>query len=738
VSIPRILSSLSLVLLVVGCGAVDDAAESQAPPAGPSQARFPITDAEGRWIGSIPFESVRLDRVSWQPLRRGAVAVVHHGREGGSSLFQVDGNAPQLLLRTRQGESISTPVPAPNDRGFAYVIERAPRWTGTKGRSALQFGGEVWHQDERGRAQRISAVDDAARVLGWLDPTTLVITRYRPGDLPEQRPFRIHVDSGHVDPIAPAVDEPHAYSFEMSGSQLLYATSDAPVSTLPSSDMELAVVSVDLLNEHRVVHAVERGVLPSSFALDADGRRLSYVAEGTQERRSIDLDSGHMTIVDDRRVVHPAPDNPLPFSGLLMPYVHQVYDTPNEFNGHWACGPTSTLMAILHFGRLDPWPVTVDIPTPHESPFGAYIARTYTAYGTTFDRMQTDASGSAAHGAYGWCTEEGAAWAWRMQDYAEKHELATEFDDAATFAELEAATAAGKVVALSTNLTSAGHIITVKGTTAAGELIVNDPYGDRNAGYMNYEGEDVTYTFAEVIPKWFITVYANGPTYAATLVESEFPSAMVGGESATVTLTYRNDGTMPWDGSTMLGTTEPRDRDSVFYTSGQWVEVHRPAAVSESVYPGSETTISFALTAPEVCESTTYLESFNLVQEGVVWFSDEGGPDDDALTMSIEVTPIPGACEDAGAAGAGGEGGDGGSGGSGGSDSGGSDSGGSTAEGGAGAAGGSAVPSTTYKSEEADGCACRAGAGRTPSTWGWLVAIAVGWMGRRRRRGISP
>ena len=98
-----------------------------------------------------------------------------------------------------------------------------------------------------------------------------------------------------------------------------------------------------------------------------------------------------------------------------------------------------------------------------------------------------------------------------MQDYAERHDLKTAFADVATFAKLKAATDAGRPVALSTNLTSAGHIITVKGTTSDGKLIVNDPYGNRNKGYMNYKGEDVIYTFGEVIAKWFVTIWSTTP-----------------------------------------------------------------------------------------------------------------------------------------------------------------------------------------------------------------------------------
>jgi len=245
----------------------------------------------------------------------------------------------------------------------------------------------------------------------------------------------------------------------------------------------------------------------------------------------------------------PAPLPP-PEQQLSMPYIHQVYDTPNEFNGHWACGPTSTLMAIQHWSRLEKWPITVDVPYSHTSDYGAYVSRVYTAYGTTFNRYQDDASGNPAAGAYGWCTDGGAAWAWRMQDYAKRHQLLSDFDGSSTFGEVQSALDQGRVVVLSTGLTSAGHIITVKGYTSDGRLITNDPYGDKNRGYMNYYGEGAVYTWAQVDSPWFITVYSDQP---AEIDDAEFVSETVPdgthflpGEKFVKSWTLRNTGNTTW------------------------------------------------------------------------------------------------------------------------------------------------------------------------------------------------
>ena len=91
----------------------------------------------------------------------------------------------------------------------------------------------------------------------------------------------------------------------------------------------------------------------------------------------------------------------------------------------------------------------------------------------------------------------GAAWASRIQDALTKHQLKNKFYGTATFAEIKAAidkgqypiptttvplfdtATAGHLIILSTQLTSAGHLILVRGyTDSPQQLIVNDPWGD--------------------------------------------------------------------------------------------------------------------------------------------------------------------------------------------------------------------------------------------------------------------
>lgn len=34
---------------------------------------------------------------------------------------------------------------------------------------------------------------------------------------------------------------------------------------------------------------------------------------------------------------------------LDVPYIHQTYDTPDDFNGSWACAPTSAVAVLAYY-----------------------------------------------------------------------------------------------------------------------------------------------------------------------------------------------------------------------------------------------------------------------------------------------------------------------------------------------------------------------------------------------------
>ncbi len=149
-----------------------------------------------------------------------------------------------------------------------------------------------------------------------------------------------------------------------------------------------------------------------------------------------------------------------------------------------------------------------------------------------------------------------------------------------------------------------------------------------------------------------LAALANGGSFAATLDGVDLPATVLAGETFGVTVTYTNSGGETWDGSTMLGTSVPRDRDSAF-ASATWISANRAAAVTGSVPPGATYAFELELVAPSA--PGAYVENFALVQESVTWFADAGGPADDAVHLAIQV--VEGGSASAGAGGSPGDGG---------------------------------------------------------------------------------
>jgi lysozyme len=251
------------------------------------------------------------------------------------------------------------------------------------------------------------------------------------------------------------------------------------------------------------------------------------------------------------------------------------------------------------------------------------------------------------------------------------------------------------------------------------------------------------------------TTSSDGGTtdyYAATYVSQSWPLAttsmtMTTCQTTAATLTLKNTGTKAWDTNTRIGTTQPRDRVSVF-ADATWVSDDRAAQVTGTVAPGDTYEFKFDFHAPPT--PGTYQEFFGVVEDGVAWFSDpgQGGPADDDIEANITVTSGPTNCTadpgvpDGGAVTS-------------------SDGGGETSEGGvpasdasaddAGPAPGGDDAGTTLPSIDGGGVAhdggtanadvagagshgCSAGAGGDPEPVAWASGIVALLAGRRRRR----
>lgn len=122
-------------------------------------------------------------------------------------------------------------------------------------------------------------------------------------------------------------------------------------------------------------------------------------------------------------------------------------------------------------------------------------------------------------------------------------------------------------------------------------------------------------------------------------IAASYPGTMLAGATATAWMEFRNYGTQTWDGVTNLGTTIPRDRQSPFFTSGDWLNDHRPGGLdSTGIAPGQTGRYTFTLTAPSVTTTTNFEEWFGMVQDGVTWL----GPEQNRFRITV-VPDITGA-----------------------------------------------------------------------------------------------
>ena len=231
---------------------------------------------------------------------------------------------------------------------------------------------------------------------------------------------------------------------------------------------------------------------------------------------------------------------------LAVPYVHQLWDTPASFNGHWACGPSSACMVLAYYGLLPPKRIELAEPFAHVSDYGWYVGSIFAHGATTFDAEAATPTGSAA-GLYGAVVDRiGSGWGahWRSGRDRGMRPLMDAFlppkGNAVRFADgpkqngtifMERAAAEGIMqgclddghpLIVSGRFTFRGkaydHLVVVRGyyrDTTSGDLhwIVNDPYGFETTG-AGFDGDNVAYEFDEIKPKWMCVF--GGPHRPAT------------------------------------------------------------------------------------------------------------------------------------------------------------------------------------------------------------------------------
>jgi hypothetical protein len=217
-----------------------------------------------------------------------------------------------------------------------------------------------------------------------------------------------------------------------------------------------------------------------------------------------------------------------PAVSLNVPYIHQVNDTASSGDGNWACGPTSVAMALAYYGKLEPWQTVMQGRTgaaaapsgstrpPAGMDFAPYVTSVYTYNGHTYSATARDPRGNMLAGLYGTICPTGlASWS-AMRSVLEWHGLnGTQI--AATWDGVVGALKRGHPVLLGNMLTAEGHILLVVGYTQDGNLVVNDPYGNRFVpGYGANNGERVVYPWKRTTARTAVEVIGVYPPPTST------------------------------------------------------------------------------------------------------------------------------------------------------------------------------------------------------------------------------
>lgn len=188
-------------------------------------------------------------------------------------------------------------------------------------------------------------------------------------------------------------------------------------------------------------------------------------------------------------------------------FIHQLWDTRDDFHGGSSCGPTSAVIDLVTYQLPNQFGVQVSSPQSHFSKWGRYITDEFSNRGTTFNRVQNDWTRTGSFkGAHGWITgyhcdgnpaRPCASWE-AERDFLARNGAAVQ-QGMFTAAEVRAFIDQGKFVIMSGRWGStAGHLSVVIGYENNGTFWVHDTYGAGTDG--SWDGAQQNYTWNYIAP----------------------------------------------------------------------------------------------------------------------------------------------------------------------------------------------------------------------------------------------
>ncbi len=162
----------------------------------------------------------------------------------------------------------------------------------------------------------------------------------------------------------------------------------------------------------------------------------------------------------------------------------------------------------------------------------------------------------------------------------------------------------------------------------------------QSATDLGTSGRDDTFGYGRIDAYQAVQVTQSTLVYSAQFVAQSFPRYMAVGQPVTAWVDVKNTGGATWYQSGLnpvrLGTSQPLDRTSPFYTAGNWINGSRPAALSQtSLAPGQVGRFTFVLTPP--ASGGTFNESYQVMVEGKTWLSQPAIN----FTVSVSLSNLP-------------------------------------------------------------------------------------------------
>ncbi len=265
---------------------------------------------------------------------------------------------------------------------------------------------------------------------------------------------------------------------------------------------DLYVSNYDGTNLRQITSTVNQFECDPSFGLNDDEVIYSRLETGTIIKANLSLKDSSLKNQQEIEIHIKPIETPsfnlnkkTDFDTLDIPYINQVYDTPDYYNGSAACGPTSAMMIVAFYKILPEWNITCSWPYVHNSPYGRYICESYRFRQSSYSKTANDPNGKPAQGAYGFMWSSGSSPYSSMVSFYYQHGITAAKADTPSYQTALDEINAGRPYTICNGLTTAGHIIVAHGTTTQSHtLIFNDPYGDKNTpNYPSYGGKNVKY-----------------------------------------------------------------------------------------------------------------------------------------------------------------------------------------------------------------------------------------------------